>query len=67
MPIRVVTGPPFAGKDKAVDRVRQPGQPVLDSTPMWRTMFHPEAGAERTMDQARVVQAGEARCSRQGG
>ena len=55
MPIRVVTGPAFAGKSQAVERVRRPGDVLLDTTLMWRAMFNPEPGDERTMDQARIV------------
>ena len=60
MPIRVVTGPPFAGKSQAVERVRRPGDVLLDTTLMWRAMFNPEpvrraddgAGAHRESGEA---------------
>lgn len=55
MPIRVVTGPPFAGKSQAVAAVRRPGDVLLDTTEMWRAMYSPAAGDERTDEQARVV------------
>ena len=55
MPIRVVTGPPFAGKSQAVERVRRPGDVLLDTTLMWRAMFNPGPDDERTMEQARIV------------
>ena len=29
MPMRVVTGPPFAGKSQAVARVRRAGEPLI--------------------------------------
>ena len=56
MPIRVVTGPPFAGKSQAVAKARRPGDVLLDTTAMWRALYSPAPGAERTMDEARVVQ-----------
>ena len=41
MPIRVVTGPPFSGKDAAVEKVRRPGEIKLDTTPIWKAFRDP--------------------------
>ena len=41
MPVRVVTGPPFSGKDRAVQEVRRPGDIVLDTTPLWKAFKDP--------------------------
>ena len=57
MPMRVVTGPPFAGKSQAVARVRRAGEPLIDTTYLWKALYSPESGAIRTMAQARVAQA----------
>ena len=57
MSIRVVTGPPFAGKSQAVARVRRPGDVLIDTTALWKALYSPESGAIRTMEQARVAQA----------
>ena len=57
MPIQVVTGPPFSGKTQKVNAVRLPSDIVLDTTPLWRTMFNPPAGAVREVEHAAVVNA----------
>ena len=57
MGIRVVTGPPFAGKSQAVAKVRRPGDVLIDTTVLWKALYSPESGAIRTMEQARVAQA----------
>ena len=57
MPIRVVTGPPFAGKSQAVAKVRKSGDALFDTTVLWKSFYSPEPGAVRTMAQARVAQA----------
>ena len=57
MPLQVVTGPPFAGKSQAVARVRRAGEPLIDTTYLWKALYSPESGAIRTMEQARVAQA----------
>ena len=41
MPIRVVTGPPFAGKSQAVAKVRRPGDILLDTTLLWKAFRDP--------------------------
>ena len=41
MPIRVVTGPPFAGKSQAVRKVRRPGDILLDTTLLWKAFRDP--------------------------
>ena len=41
MPIRVVTGPPFSGKDRAVQKVRRPGDILLDTTLLWKAFRDP--------------------------
>ena len=43
MPIRVVTGPPFAGKSQAVRKVRRQGDILLDTTDIWRSFMSPES------------------------
>ena len=57
MPIRVVTGPPFAGKSQAVARVRRSGDVLIDTTVLWKALYSPESNAVRTIEQARVAQA----------
>ena len=54
--IRVVVGPPFAGKSQAVAAVALQGNAIIDTSRLWHALFDPEPGAERTPDQARVVQ-----------
>ena len=41
MSIRVVTGPPFSGKDKAVQKVRRPGDILLDTTMIHKSFKDP--------------------------
>ena len=41
MPIRVVTGPPFAGKSQAVAKVRRTGDILLDTTLLWKAFRDP--------------------------
>ena len=41
MPIQVVNGPPFSGKDATVRRVLKPGEIVFDTTPIWKAFKHP--------------------------
>ena len=43
MPIRVVTGPPFAGKSQAVARVRRSGDVLIDTTLLWKALYSPES------------------------
>ena len=47
MPIQVVTGPPFSGKDHAVQTVRRPGDILLDTTLLWKA-FRDPADIERS-------------------
>ena len=56
MPIRVVTGPPFAGKDRAVQKVRRPGDIVLDTTPLWKAFKDP-ADIERSDADGQLANA----------
>ena len=56
MPIRVVTGPPFAGKDRAVQKVRRPGEPVLDTTLIWKAFKDP-ADIERSDADGQLANA----------
>ena len=42
MPIRVVTGPAFAGKTQAVEKVRRAGDIVLDTTSIWKAFYDPD-------------------------
>ena len=51
----VVTGPPFSGKGQKVDAAKQPGDVVLDTTPIWRTIADPDLGAVRTVEDAAIV------------
>ena len=57
MPIQVVTGPPFSAKGQKVAAVRQPGDVVLDTTPIWKTFASPEPGDVRTVDDAAIANA----------
>ena len=57
MPIRVVNGPPFSGKDARVQAVRRAGELLIDTTYLWKALYSPESKAIRTMEQARVAQA----------
>ena len=57
MPVQVVTGPPFSGKGQRVASVRQTGDVVLDTTPIWRTFASPEPGAVRTVEDAAIANA----------
>ena len=41
MSIRVVTGPPFSGKDRAVQKVRRTGDILLDTTMLWKAFRDP--------------------------
>ena len=56
MPIRVVTGPPFSGKDRAVQKVRRPGEIVLDTTPLWKAFKDP-ADIERSDADGQLANA----------
>ena len=42
MPIRVVNGPPFSGKSQAVQKVRRPGDILLDTTLLWKAFRDPD-------------------------
>ena len=53
--MEVVVGPPFSGKDRKVAAVRQPGDAVLDTTPIWRTFASPEPGAVRSVEDAAIA------------
>ena len=57
MPIQVVTGPPFSGKDRQVAAVRQPGDVVLDTTPIWRVIANPEPADVRSVEDAAIANA----------
>ena len=56
MPIRVVTGPPFSGKDAAVEKVRRPGEIKLDTTPIWKAFKDP-ADIERSDSDGQLANA----------
>ena len=58
MAIKVVTGPPFSGKSQKVASVRQSGEVLLDTSPLWRTIFDPATGAVRSEEEARMIRAG---------
>ena len=60
MPIQVVTGPPFSGKGQKVAAARQPGDVVLDTTPIWKTFASPEPGDVRTVEDAAIANCNEA-------
>ena len=53
----VVNGPPFSGKNSKVAAVRQPGDVVLDTTPIWKTFASPEPGDVRTVEDAAIANA----------
>ena len=55
MSMEVVVGPPFSGKDRKVAAVWQPGDVVLDTTPIWRTFASPEPGAVRSVEDAAIA------------
>ena len=56
MPIRVVTGPPFAGKSQKVKKVRRKGDLTLDTTSIWKAFAEPEA-VVRGVDDAQIANA----------
>ena len=51
MAVNVVTGPPFAAKDKQVRAVMQAADVLLDTTPLWRVLY-PHHPAVRPGEQA---------------
>ena len=53
----IVTGPPFSGKGQKVAAVRQPGDVVLDTTPIWKTFASPSPGDVRSIDDAAIANA----------
>ena len=57
MGIMVVTGPPFSAKGQKVAAARQPGDVVLDTTPIWKTFASPEPGDVRTVEDAAIANA----------
>ena len=59
--MRVVVGPPFAGKSQRVDRARLPGQAVVDTTSLWRAVYDPGPDDIRTPAEAAVVNTGKRR------
>ena len=54
--IRVVTGPPFSGKDRAVEKVRRPGEIKLDTTPIWKAFKDP-SDIERSYADGQLANA----------
>ena len=56
MPIRVVTGPPFAGKSQKVKKVRRKGDLTLDTTSIWKAFVDPDA-VIRGVDDAQIANA----------
>ena len=56
MPIRVVTGPPFAGKSQKVRAARRKGDLTLDTTSIWKAFVDPEA-VIRGVDDAQIANA----------
>ena len=56
MPIRVVTGPPFAGKSQAVASVRRTGDILLDTTLIWKA-FRDPADVERSDADGQLANA----------
>ena len=56
MPIRVVTGPPFAGKSEAVKKVRRKGDLALDTTSIWKAFNDPE-DVIRSGEDAQIANA----------
>ena len=61
MAMKVVVGPPFSGKSQRVDRARQPGQAVVDTTSLWRAVYDPGPDDIRTPAEAAVVNTGKRR------
>ena len=59
--MRVVVGPPFAGKSQRVDRARLPGEAVVDTTSLWRSVYDPGPDDIRTPAEAAVVNTGKRR------
>ena len=57
MPIQVVVGPPFSGKDRKVAAVRQPGDVVLDTTPIHRSFADVQPGDVRSVEDAAIANA----------
>ena len=57
MSIQVVTGPPFSGKDQKVAAVRQPGDVVLDTTPIHRAFADVLPGDTRSVEDAAIANA----------
>ena len=53
----IVTGPPFSAKGQKVAAVRQPGDVVLDTTPIWKTFASPSPGDVRSIDDAAIANA----------
>ena len=56
MPIRVVTGPPFSGKSQAVQKVRRPGDILLDTTLLWKAFRDPD-DVERSDSDGQLANA----------
>ena len=56
MSIRVVTGPPFSGKSQAVQKVRRPGDILLDTT-MIHKSFKDPGGVERSDADGQLANA----------
>ena len=56
MPIRVVTGPAFAGKTQAVEKVRRSGDIVLDTTSIWKAFYDPD-DVVRTATDGQIANA----------
>ena len=56
MPIRVVTGPAFAGKTQAVEKVRRGGDIVLDTTSIWKAFYDPD-DVVRTATDGQIANA----------
>ena len=56
--IEVVVGPPFSGKSQAVEKAKRAGDLVIDTTPLWRTLYSPLPGRTREYVEAEVVRAG---------
>ena len=54
----IVTGPPFScARDRKIAAVRQPGDVVLDTTPIWKTFASPSPGDVRSIDDAAIANA----------
>ena len=56
MSIRVVTGPAFAGKTQAVEKVRRAGDIVLDTTSIWKAFYDPD-DVVRTATDGQIANA----------